>query len=138
MTLGRDGARTPMPWRSDAPEGGFTSGKPWLPLSHQNLALAVSIQQADSASQLRETQHLLALRRDNAALRIGRIENVVAEGALLAFDRLAENQRLRCLFNLSPELQEPAGVPANAAIVASVNGASLTSLPGWAALYLAF
>ena len=52
LTLSRDGARTPMPWRSDAPLGGFTTGQPWLPLSAQNLALAVASQQAESESLL--------------------------------------------------------------------------------------
>ena len=30
--LGRDPARTPMPWSSE-PHGGFTGGRPWLPLN---------------------------------------------------------------------------------------------------------
>ena len=29
---GRDGCRTPMPWDSAAPNLGFTTGAPWLPL----------------------------------------------------------------------------------------------------------
>lgn len=28
---GRDGCRTPMPWR-DTPDGGFSTGTPWLPV----------------------------------------------------------------------------------------------------------
>ena len=43
LTLGRDGARTPMPWTSE-PHGGFTSGRPWLPLSAGNIARCVAVQ----------------------------------------------------------------------------------------------
>src|SRR3546814_18402088 len=32
LTLSRDGARTPMPWRVDAPQLGFSDGVAWLPL----------------------------------------------------------------------------------------------------------
>ena len=136
MTLGRDGARTPMPWRSDAPLGGFTTGQPWLPLSEQNLALSVASQQADRMSLLHETQRLLALRRSNAALRTGRIENVIAKGSLLMFDRVAAGQHLRCLFNLSPKALKPPPVPAHAAILASLGGATPTTLPDYSAIYL--
>ena len=136
MTLGRDGARTPMPWRSDDPLGGFTTGQPWLPLSAHNLALSVAAQQSDAGSLLHETQLLLALRRSNMALRSGRIENVFADGSLLMFDRLAAGQHLHCLFNLSPNPAKPPPVPGHAAILASVGGATPQSLPGYSAIYL--
>ncbi len=32
IAKGRDGCRTPMPWDAAAPNLGFTSGTPWLPL----------------------------------------------------------------------------------------------------------
>ncbi|MBU2417894.1 MAG: alpha-glucosidase, partial [Alphaproteobacteria bacterium] len=31
QTLGRDGARTPMPWSADQPHAGFSTAEPWLP-----------------------------------------------------------------------------------------------------------
>ena len=74
--------------------------------------------------------------RANPAIRCGRIENVIAEGSLLAFDRVTENQHLRCLFNLSPKALKPPAVPAHSKIVASVNDASLTALPAYGALIL--
>ncbi len=136
LTLGRDGARTPLPWQSDSPLAGFTSGKPWLPLSAQNIARSVESQQDDADALLNQTRRLLALRRDNPALRCGRIANIVADGSLLAFDRVAADQRLHCLFNLSPEPRNPARVPPHASVLTSVNGASPNSLPGYSALYL--
>jgi alpha-glucosidase len=136
MTLGRDGARTPMPWLAELPLGGFTTGEPWLPLSAGNIARAAKAQLDDGGSLLNETKRLLGLRRNNAALRIGGIENVVASVALLHFDRLAAGQRLRCLFNLSPASCKPEGIPANAAIMASVNSAAPERMPGYSALFL--
>ena len=35
---GRDGCRTPMVWEAAAPNAGFSSGKPWLPVPAQPLA----------------------------------------------------------------------------------------------------
>ena len=136
MTLGRDGARTPMPWLAEPPLGGFTTGKPWLPLSVGNIARAAKTQQANDHSLLNETKRLLGLRRGNAGLRIGGIENVAATGPLLSFDRLAAGQRLRCLFNLSPASCKQEGIPADAAIMASVNSAAPELLPGYSALFL--
>ena len=106
-----------------------------MPLSAGNIARAVAAQQASDHSLLHETKRLLGLRRSNAALRIGGIENIVASGPLLRFDRLAAGQRLRCLFNLSPGSCKPEGIPANAAIMASVNSAAPELLPGYSALF---
>ena len=41
---GRDGCRTPMPWRHDAPGLGFTTGDPWLPIGPDHGDLAVDRQ----------------------------------------------------------------------------------------------
>jgi glycosidase len=43
---GRDPERTPMPWEA-GPGGGFTSGRPWLPLGEDNLARNVAAQRGD-------------------------------------------------------------------------------------------
>src|SRR5690606_1905771 len=44
---GRDGCRTPMPWRRDAPHAGFSTAEPWLPVPDAHRALAVDLQAAD-------------------------------------------------------------------------------------------
>ena len=43
---GRDGCRTPMPWVSDNQNGGFSDGRPWLPVAMEHLNRAV-VQQAN-------------------------------------------------------------------------------------------
>src|SRR5262249_9407829 len=49
---GRDPCRTPMPWAAQAPNLGFTTGQPWLPLASSHRALAVDVQQGDTQSPL--------------------------------------------------------------------------------------
>jgi len=63
LTLSRDGARTPMPWRGTANDhAGFSAATPWLPIGEDHLALAVDRQNADPESLLNLTRRLLAFR----------------------------------------------------------------------------
>ena len=41
MFKGRDGCRTPMPWDDREPNGGFTTGCPWLPVPREHDSLSV-------------------------------------------------------------------------------------------------
>ncbi|WP_301750684.1 alpha-glucosidase [uncultured Erythrobacter sp.] len=101
-TMGRDGARTPMPWAHAAPEAGFTTGQPWLPIVSEHRALAVDVQEADPGSTLQLARQLIALRRSRLALRVGALAFLETEPQLLGFDRSIGDERLRCLFNLAP------------------------------------
>ena len=101
LTLSRDGARTPMPWRHDAPGLGFSGGAPWLPFGADHAARAVDLQEADPASLLHLTRACLALRRAHPALRLGSWTLLHADAALLAFERAYGDERLLCLFNLA-------------------------------------
>lgn len=100
---GRDGCRTPMPWRRDAPFGGFSSVKPWLPLPQDHLARAVDRQEDDPHSVLNRTRRFLHWHREQPALRTGDICFVDAPAPLLAFTRAHARQELFCLFNLGAE-----------------------------------
>jgi alpha-glucosidase len=100
---GRDGCRTPMPWDANAPNLGFTSGTPWLPLSPQHKALAVSEQEKAATSTLKFTRSLVALRRQHPALRLGEIEFVDSPASVLAFKRKHEAGDMLCVFNMSAE-----------------------------------
>ncbi len=69
---GRDGARTPMPWKTKAPDGGFTDGgRPWLPVVDEHLHCAVDKQLDDPASCLAFTRQLLQWHREEPLLRCG-------------------------------------------------------------------
>jgi alpha-glucosidase len=61
---GRDGCRTPMPWTSDPPGHGFTTGTPWLPFGPQAQALSVAAESADALSCLSFYRRALTLRRE--------------------------------------------------------------------------
>jgi alpha-glucosidase len=110
-TLSRDGARTPMPWRADAPQLGFGGAKPWLPVGDDHAALAVDRQEADPTSLLHWTRTALAFRKAHPALLIGDIRVVHADDAILALERRVEGETLLCVFNLSatPRDWAPAG-----------------------------
>lgn len=100
-TLGRDGARTPMPWCADAPNAGFSDVPPWLPVDPRHAALAVDRQDGQAGSMLEFARAMIALRKAHKALRVGDIEFLDAPEGLLAFSRNAGAERLVCVFNLA-------------------------------------
>ena len=99
---GRDGCRTPMPWRR-AERGGFSTGTPWLPLPADHVALAVETQEHDPASTLQAFRRLMRWRRQQPALLWGDIHFLLATDAVLAFTRELADERLLVAFNLSPQ-----------------------------------
>jgi alpha-glucosidase len=97
---GRDGCRTPMVWEADAPNGGFSTAKPWLPVPAEHLALAVDRQAPVPGSVLSEYRRLIRFRRSHPALRHGAIAFLDAPDDVLAFARAVAGERILCLFNL--------------------------------------
>src|SRR3546814_1525957 len=88
VTLGRDGARTPLPWIGSAPDPGFSTVAsprgPCLPLDPEHDALAVDRQERDPESPLAFTLQMIDLRRVPAPLRTGTITFFDAPHTLLA------------------------------------------------------
>jgi alpha-glucosidase len=101
LTLGRDGARTPMPWTAEAPFAGFSVVDPWLPVDPVHLPLSVAEQESDTGSILQWTRAMVRLRQDHAAIRFGDIRLSDAPADILAFERIADGEHLLCIFNLS-------------------------------------
>ena len=98
----RDGARTPMPWRGDDANGGFSSAaETWLPVDPAHLPLAVAAQEADPASMLHFTREFLRLRKSLPALQIGAAKVLDAPAGVLAFERACLGERVLCLFEMS-------------------------------------
>lgn len=88
----RDQARGPMPWRP-GPQGGFTSGRPWLPLPRDAETRNVTRQASDPDSVLSWYRELIRLRRDQAALGNGAQELLdVGDADVLAYRRTANGQ----------------------------------------------
>lgn len=100
LTLGRDGARTPMPWCNRSPGLGFSAARPWLPLGTDHAPRAVAAQQDDAGSLLRLTQRLVAMRNASDALLLGDMRVIETGEALLVFERTAPGERMLCVFNI--------------------------------------
>lgn len=98
---GRDGCRTPMVWDADAPNAGFSTAAPWLPVKAPQASRAVTIQQADNDSVLATYRAILSFRKSQPALRWGQTEFPDLPEPVLAFRRTHEGISLTCVFNLS-------------------------------------
>jgi alpha-glucosidase len=97
---GRDGCRTPMVWEKDAANGGFSSGKPWLPVPAAHQQAAVDAQQGDPKSMLEHYRRFLAFRRANPVLAKGDIDFLAADDNIIVFLREFGNEQIVCAFNL--------------------------------------
>ncbi|WP_298748008.1 alpha-glucosidase family protein [uncultured Brevundimonas sp.] len=120
QTLGRDGARTPMPWKADRPHAGFSTAEPWLPVDPRHVGLAVDRQEDDPASMLNLTRRLVALRKAHPALTRGDMRLLDAPPDLLCFERALGGERLLCVFNLG-EAPVDWTAPAGWRIVETIN-----------------
>src|SRR6185312_11757493 len=72
---------------STAASAGFTTGKPWLPVAADAAQVNVESQRDDQGSILTLYCRLIALRRGEPALEVGRFEPVRVEGDVLAYVR---------------------------------------------------
>jgi alpha-glucosidase len=138
LTLGRDGARTPIPWRSTVTAA--TQERSWLPIAAEHLALAVDRQEHDPHSQLAFTRRAVALRNANEALLLGAMQVVEVSDAILAFERSTPTQRLLCVFNLGHDARSwrPAESERWRVIERSdgATGWALPRLSGWVAEWI--
>ncbi len=103
---GRDGCRTPLPWTSETPHGGFSTGKPWLPVASEHLAQSVATQCQDGASVLNFYRTFLAWRRAHPALYTGDLRFLKSEPQVLALRRELGTERIVAVFNLGPKPAE--------------------------------
>jgi len=114
---GRDGCRTPMPWRDDS-HAGFSSGAPWLPVPEEHRVLAVSHQEQDASSTLNGFRAFMRWRRDQPALRWGEIRFLDTVEPVLAFVRSLGDEVLLVAFNLSGgEIALPLALPGTVSLV---------------------
>jgi alpha-glucosidase len=103
---GRDGSRTPMPWRGHGPHLGFSEAKPWLPLPDTHRSLAVDVQAREAGSTLNAWRTFLRFRQEHPALVSGRLEQVETPAPVVCFRRWLGEDVLLCIFNLGMERQE--------------------------------
>ena len=107
LGLGRDPARTPMPWTA-APNAGFTDpdADPWLPLG-DTAVRNVEAQATDPASELALTRRLIQLRRASEALHGGRYRSLDAPDGVYAYERTSTDgaERFLVVLNFTDDAQ---------------------------------
>jgi alpha-glucosidase len=102
---GRDGCRTPMVWDGSDKNAGFSSGKPWLPISAEHAALSVAAQDGDAGSMLQHYRRFLTFRRNHPALVKGEISFLRADHDVLMLTRTHGNDKILAAFNFTNKAQ---------------------------------
>ncbi|MDJ0628249.1 MAG: alpha-glucosidase family protein [Rhodobacter sp.] len=102
---GRDGCRTPVPWVQDNRNGGFSDGKPWLPVAMEHLHRAALSQVNDAGSTLTFYRDMLAFRRRHPIFAKGTMRIVEAREDYLAMTRTFGETSVFCAFNLANRAQ---------------------------------
>jgi alpha-glucosidase len=100
--LSRDGERTPMRW-SGEPNGGFTTGKPWLPLGDDVAERNVEALRRDRTSLLWLYHHLIRLRRMEPALAEGTYQPIRSRNDVLVYRKTLREESLLIALNLVGE-----------------------------------
>ena len=98
---GRDNAHTPMQWDA-SPNGGFTGGAPWIMVNPNVQEINVAAALRDPDSVLHYYRALLALRREQDALRYGDFSLLLHEHPqVFAYARTFEGQQIRIYCNFT-------------------------------------
>jgi alpha-glucosidase len=98
---GRDPARTPMQW-DPGTNGGFTAGKPWLPLNRDVKSRNVRAQEADPHSLLNTYRTLIRLRKESPVLQNGSWNPVsYGHNGILSYFRTTADGRVLVVLNFT-------------------------------------
>ncbi|MEX0277882.1 MAG: alpha-glucosidase [Ruegeria sp.] len=103
---GRDGCRTPMVWTAQDEQSGFSTGKPWLPVSSVQAERAVDQSERDTQSMLHHYRRAIALRHAHPALMSGAQVDMAQHGSVLTFLREDATEQVYCAFNLGTDATE--------------------------------
>jgi len=127
---GRDGCRVPLPWAQSGPSLGFgDDAEPWLPQPRDWAEISVEAQASDDESMLSLYRAALALRRDDAAMRLGAMRWLELGDDVVAFCR---GDRFASITNVgSTSIQLP---PHQSVLLAStplVDGALVPNSTVW-------
>ena len=99
--LGRDTCRTPMVWRRDAPNGGFSdANSTWLPVAEDHLRRAGLDEVERAGSIYNEFAGFLRWRRKQPAMMdANRMSELSGGPGQIVFDRVSDRQTIRCCFD---------------------------------------
>ncbi len=101
---GRDGERTPMQWNT-APNAGFTTGTPWLPVPASYQTRNVETESKDPNSVLSFYKRVLALRHTNPQLLEGSYVSITDDPNVIAYLRPYKDQAVLVVLNMSGSTQ---------------------------------
>lgn len=102
---GRDGERTPMQWTA-GPNAGFSTVKPWLPVSENYQTHNVVAEEKDRDSILNFYRSLLRLRKSNPALRDGDYKALnPGDSNVLCYARAKGKESVVVVLNMSNKSQ---------------------------------
>ncbi len=97
----RDQARSPMPW-GGGPNGGFSTGRPWIRMAPDVDTRTVANQDADPSSVLNAYRRLLWLRRRHPALQVGAYRRLASRSDdVFAFERATDGETIIVAVNFS-------------------------------------
>ena len=97
---GRDNARRPIPWTSE-PNGGFTTGTPWLALNPNYKEINVEAELQNPDSVFHTYQKLIQLRKDHPIVVWGDYELLNTSSNVFAYYRTFGEERWLTVVNLS-------------------------------------
>ncbi|WP_036138461.1 alpha-glucosidase [Luteibacter sp. 9135] len=141
---GRDGERTPMQWTA-GPQAGFsTNPHTWLPVNPNHVTINVADESARPDSLLSWHRQLIALRRDNPALRDGAMRFLDTDNPdVLVYRRDGGDRPVLVMLNFSGKAQPLAkglmpgkvrtlaGSDASLPATATLEGARLPAYAAW-------
>ena len=99
--LGRDTCRTPMVWRADQPNGGFSNAnETWLPVAEAHLSRAGLDEAENDASVYNQMAAFLKWRKSQPAMMsANQMSALSGDDSQIIFDRISDTQTLRCCFD---------------------------------------
>ena len=103
--MSRDNARTPVQWDA-SPQAGFTTGEPWLPVNPNHRHVNAEAERADPSSVFHHYRRLIALRHEDATVRLGDFTMLLPDHPhVYAFTRALDGDALLVLGNFTGEEQ---------------------------------
>ena len=96
----RDNARTPFQWDA-GPNGGFTTGRPWLGVNHNCAEINLASQEDGPDSSWSWYKDLCALRKEREVLRRGDFEALETGDQVFAYRRSLGEERMTVILNFS-------------------------------------
>lgn len=110
----RDNGRTPMQW-DDSPNGGFTSGKPWLKVNPNYPSVNVACQESQPDSVLNYYKKLIALRKSENYRELFTYGDFVPayerEDLIFAYRRVLEEKEVLVIANFDAKTRTLENIP---------------------------